>query len=168
MFNYSNNRTFKGEANIRNMKRFLSVSITPHDLFMLISGRPPLAQRPDLRLRFQRSEGEILLTVTETWGRVIQKIWLHDSGTRVKRLEMYKLGGGLRYRVMFDNVRKVEDFEIPHVVTVSTPDHKTFRLKIRRLWVNTLNPEEVFMLEGNKSWYNQNISLLKSRNNLAF
>jgi len=148
LLNRNTNQRFKGDATTTNMKRFLSISMPPDDLFMLLSGRTPLAQPKDPCLRFQKSESEVMLTITEKWGHVLERIWLHDKEKIVKRVEMYRPRGGLRYRVIFDNIKKVENFKIPHTITISTPDYKMFKMKIRRLWLNIPINEETFILKG--------------------
>ncbi len=147
LYSRQDNRYVKGDANARNLSRFVSMPVRPEDLFTLLSGQPPILPFHRAKIRASTEEGGWLISLYKTWGRLVEKIWLKDDETTVEQIEVFDGWGQLQYRVAFSEFHQVESFLLPHRIEISDPDGPLWSIMVERFWTNVSIPDGAYNLD---------------------
>jgi hypothetical protein len=136
----------KISASDPDLKRLISIPISVSDVIAYLSGRVPLVEFDSITFVEGRSnQGPILLLMDRWWG-IRQKIFYNRTLSKVERVDVFSRSGTLLYRAEVDSTQRVNDFQVPQRLKLSTDDGIVFQLNIHRYWVNVDVSPSVFVL----------------------
>ena len=80
------------------------------------------------------------------WRGIRQKIYLDESGSQVRQIDVFDRSGALKYRAEIENMRSVNGYQVPFRLKLSTGAGADFLLDVDRYWVNVELPTAAFTL----------------------
>jgi outer membrane lipoprotein-sorting protein len=128
------------------LQRLLTIPLKSSDVVTVLSGRVPIAAHGSASL-VRDTDGSGNILVLRRWWRVVEKIFLDDSLEEVQTVEMYDLGGGLRYRVNFRRMQEVDGYRVPRRLEINREDGSSLRLDIERYFAGVAVTPELFVIE---------------------
>jgi outer membrane lipoprotein-sorting protein len=128
------------------LQRLLSIPLKSSDVVTVLAGRVPIAEHGSaLLVRNTDGSGHILVLIR--WWRVVERIFLDDSLTEVKTVEIYDFGHRLRYRVNFRRMQEVDGYRVPEQLEINREDGSSVRLDIERYIAGVAVTPELFVIE---------------------
>jgi len=138
-------RFYSRRADDPDLQKVVGFPIHVSDLVSLLMGRIPLRDHTRTRVVPDAGgSGGLVLSLDGFWGSR-QKITF-DARGRVREAAYFGAAGGLRYRVTLTARRRVDGYELPQELRLSTEDGRRLRLVVSRCWANPALPEGVFRL----------------------
>ena len=147
LYSRPDNQYYAGDATAQNLSRFLSMPVKAGDLFRLLSGQPPILPFHRTKTRYASIEGAWFLGLYGRWGRLVEKMWMTEDESGVRRADVFNRWEGLQYRVEFNEFDQVESFDLPHRIMISDQDGLVGLLTVEKFWINVPLPEDAFELE---------------------
>jgi hypothetical protein len=98
------------------LKPLIAIPITPHDIITLL------------------------------WWGIVEKIYFDETRTRVRQFEVIKRSGSLAYQVVFNKIKKINEYRIPFQFKISSPEGADCELNINRYWTDIPVSDSVFKL----------------------
>jgi hypothetical protein len=132
------------------LKRIISIPISSGDVVMLLAGRVPLPEFDSVTLIEEKTIPGCILVLKKKWWGVRQKIYLDESISRIRRIDVFHRSGSLLYRAEFKSIQRINGFDVPLQLRLSTVDGTDFQLDIQQYWVNVDPPPSVFVLKPPK------------------
>jgi hypothetical protein len=136
----------KMETSDPDLKRLISIPVSVSDVIALLSGRVPLPEFDAVIINQEIAGQQFALLLTDRWWGIRQKIVYDASLSRIRRIEVYRRSGSLRYRAEIESTQQVDGFEVPQRLRLSNDEGIDFLLQINRYWVNVELPPDVFVL----------------------
>ncbi len=115
-----------------NLKRMISISVKSSDIIALLGGRVPIQAHHSASIIKDRA-GYVLLLKTRL-GTVREKVFMDESKTDVRKIEIFDTFGFLVWRAEFDRMQNIKGYQIPFLLRVSNDDGAGFQLHINRYW----------------------------------
>jgi hypothetical protein len=113
---------------------------------MLLSGQIPMPKFDSASLIEETESPGYVLVLKKKWWGVRQKIYYDQSGSEVRRVDVFDRSGSLKYRAEIERVQSINGFEVPVQLRLLTHDGTDCQLNIDRYWVNVELPPDVFVL----------------------
>ncbi len=136
-------RCYKGKATARNMSRFLSVPVRPEDLFVLLSGQVPVLPFHYVKIRHQEGEDQSCLCLYKKWRRLVQRLWVNNTGKTVTRIEVFDGWGHLQYSILFSRFDE-EGLGIADKIIISNDSGSVLSLDVENLQTGVQIPGSAF------------------------
>lgn len=128
------------------LKQIISIPISAGDLVLLLAGRIPMTAFDSVAFVKEEAHPGYILVLKEKWWGIRQKIFYDENRSRVYRIDVFERSGALMYRAEIDQIQKIDGFEVPLRLKLSTDDGNDFQLDIERCWVNIELPASAFRL----------------------
>jgi hypothetical protein len=143
---HSPDRFYRHKLGNDSLKPVLSIAIKAGDLIELFGGRLPIRAHTSARIyQLPPSTGYVLQLEKRWWG-LQQKIYLDETFTKVRRIEIFDLTGEFVYRAVFDRIENVDGYDVPHSLTLSNDGGDRVELEIVRYLTNIPVDPAVFVL----------------------
>jgi hypothetical protein len=121
--------------------------VRAEDLFMLLSGQPPILPFHRAKIRPSTPDGGWLISLYKKWGRLVEKIWLKDNATTVEQVAVFDGWGHLQYKIAFSEFKEVDSRPVAHRVEISDPEGALWSLIVERFWTNISIPDGAYTLD---------------------
>jgi hypothetical protein len=121
--------------------------VRAEDLFMLLSGQPPILPFHRAKIRPSTPNGGWLISLYKKWGRLVEKIWLKDNATTVEQVAVFDGWGDLQYKIAFSEFQEVDSRPLAHRVEISDPEGPLWSLIVERFWTNISIPDGAYTLD---------------------
>jgi hypothetical protein len=146
-FDPAKGRIYSGAEVESLMERMLGTQVDFHEHLRIFVGQIPrleLLEVLESRLNSDRTRYILQLTDAQRGGSVT----LQFSALTLLPLEMTReLGGRSVYSVLWQEYAKVEDYDFPHLITLSFPEkQETIRVKYKNPVINQGLPADTFQL----------------------
>ena len=128
------------------LKKLISIPIHSSDVIMLLAGQIPMPKFDSASLIEETESPGYVLVLKEKWWGVRQKIYYDQSGSEVRRVDVFHRSGSLKYRAEIERVQLINGFQVPLQLRLLTHDGADCQLNIDRYWVNVDLPPDVFVL----------------------
>lgn len=135
----------KFRLNKSNLNKILSIPVAPDDFMKLLAGRIPVYAH-DFASLTKNPAGGFILNLNDKWGEIIEKIYLDERKQVVQQIEIYGSSGSMKYRAVFEKMRKVDNYTIPFRLVISNPEGNRFRLDIHKYVAGVSVPASMFIL----------------------
>ncbi|MEW5733674.1 MAG: hypothetical protein AB1921_02405 [Thermodesulfobacteriota bacterium] len=122
------------------LKKALGILISPEELTFLLCGRMPVVRAS--RTRLTREGEEEVLTLSDAWGVVRERLWLAPDLSGAVRAEVFSSFGKKEYEVWL-----TKRTDAPDVIRIEGPDGAGLTLTPGRLLLNQEIAPETFVLE---------------------
>lgn len=132
------------------LKRLISLNIDVNEVGDLLSGRIPVKPYSKVLLEKNIAENGWILILKKRWSRLIEKIYLDESRTKIHKIEMITSKGKLIYRAEPEGSIIIRNFDIPKKIILTDSEGTVFNLRIDGYDVNfeiDENDEERFILK---------------------
>jgi hypothetical protein len=129
-----------------NLKRLISIPIRSNDVITLLTGRVPMREFHQAQLKEDASGDGYVLILRKRWWGIIEKIYIDESKSKVRRLEIYDRGGSLAYRAIFEKFKDIQGYRVPFRLKISNDDGADCRLEIDRYWADISVSPSMFVL----------------------
>ncbi len=128
----------------------LSVPIPSEDLIALLIGKAPIPphHRVVLEPGASGEEGRVL-TLQGRWRRILQKIHLDEKTGAPRMIEVFRGSGALKYRAVFEKTGLVEGFRTPVLLSLTSGDGASARLRFHQYQANAPVNPAMFVLAPN-------------------
>jgi len=135
----------KFRLNQSNLNKILSIPVTPDDFMNFLAGRVPVYAH-DFASLTKNPAGGFILNLKDKWGEIIEKIYLDEGKQAVWQIEIYGSSGSMKYRAVFEKMRKVDKYTIPSRLVISNPEGNRFQLDIYKYVAGVSVPSSMFIL----------------------
>ncbi len=95
---------------------------------------------------YEAIKHEYVLVLKKDWENVIEKIYLDETRTNVRKLEMFDLNGLLLYRAEFIRMQNINGLLVPSRLFFSGANGDSFQLDINRYWADVSILPSTFVL----------------------
>ena len=129
-----------------NLKRLISIPIRSNDVITLLTGRVPMREYHQAHLEEDASGDGYVLILRKRWWGIIEKIFIDESKSQVRQIEMYDRGGSLAYRASFEKIKDIQGYRVPFRLKISNDDGAACRLEIDRYWADITVSPSMFVL----------------------
>jgi len=136
----------KIQASDPSLKKLIWIPISSSEIITLLAGQIPLPKFDSAVLMEEMTPPGYVLVLKEKWWGVRQKIYYDQGISEVRRVEVFKRSGALKYRVEIENRQSINGFQVPLQLRLLTHDGADCLLMIERYWVNVDPPPDVFVL----------------------
>jgi hypothetical protein len=116
------------------LKRYLGIALTAHDLLGVLMGQAPVASWRPEQIRIE-PQGEETVVSRLDGGRVVEQLRLGAAG-KVLRWERTDAGGVPTESLLFEDFRSVDGAVLPFRITLRGPDGSEFLLQYRSIHLN--------------------------------
>jgi len=128
------------------LRNIISIPIKSSDIVTLLAGGIPLREFDTVAVIEDESSNGYVLDLKARWRGIQQKIYLDESGSQVRQIDVFDRSGALKYRAEIENMRSVNGYQMPFRLKLSTGEGADFLLDVDRYWVNVELPTAVFTL----------------------
>lgn len=143
---HTDQRFYKKPSKNSTLKRFISIPIKSHDIVSILAGRIPVNKHDSATIKRNRSKDGNILVLKKDWENVVEKIYIDETGTNVRKIEMFDLNGLLLYRAEFVKMQNINGFLVPSRLFFSGANGNSFQLDINRYWANVSILPSTFVL----------------------
>ena len=143
---HTEQRFYKRPSKNSTLKKFISIPIKSNDIVSILAGRTPVVRHDSATIKKNRSKHEYVLVLKKDWENVIEKIYLDETGTNVRKIEMFDLNGLLLYRAEFIKMQNINGLLVPSRLFFSGANGDSFQLDINRYWADVSILPSVFVL----------------------
>ena len=146
---HTDQRFYKKPSKNSTLKKFISIPIKSRDIVSILAGRIPVVRHDSIAIKKNRSkDGYVLVlkVLKKDWENVIEKIYLDETRTNVRKLEMFDLNGLLLYRAEFIRMQNINGLLVPSRLFFSRANGDRFQLDINRYWANVSILPSTFVL----------------------
>ncbi|HUV50910.1 MAG TPA: DUF4292 domain-containing protein [Anaerolineae bacterium] len=139
-------RFYKKPSQNSTLKKFISIPIRSRDIVSILAGRIPVAEHDSAMIKKNRSRDGYLLVLKKDWENVVEKIYLDETKTTVRKIEMFDLNGLLLYQAEFIGMQNINSYLVPSRLFFSGANGDGFQLNINRYWADASISPSVFVL----------------------
>jgi hypothetical protein len=129
------------------LQRIVSMPIKISDIITLLAGRTPLREHHSALLHWQDSGPGYVLTLKKRWSGIVEKIYLAEDKKQVRQIEFFNRSGSLIYRVRFEEMQAVNDYQVPTRLSISSDQNMAFQLEVQRYWTGISVSPSMFVLK---------------------
>lgn len=129
----------------------ISIPIKTDDLRRLLAGKIPVYPHHSVVARQDRSGNGYVLVLRKRWTGTVEKIFLDNTGSKVRKLEIFSAGGTPAYAVVFRGCRTVQGYRVPLGLLISDAGDVTFDLEIHKFNPDIKFADSAFVLDPPKS-----------------
>ncbi len=140
-------RFHKMHSKNASLNALISVPIKIEDLRRLLAGKIPVYPHHSIFVHSDRSGSGYVLVLKKRWMGVVEKIFLDNTGSKVRKLEVFSTAGTLAYAVVFQGCRTVKGYHIPSRLLISDAGDVTFDLEIHKFNPDIKLADSAFVLE---------------------
>jgi hypothetical protein len=144
-------RFHKRQSKNASLNRLISIPIKTDDLHRLLSGKIPIRPHHSVSALRDKSDGGVVLVLKKRWLGTVEKIFLDNKGSQVKKIEVFSTGGTLAYDVTFQGYKTVGEYRIPSRLLISDAGRVTFDLDIHKFNPDINLADSAFVLEPPES-----------------
>ncbi len=124
------------------LKRYLGISLTAHDLLGVLMGQPPVASWRPEQIRTETQHDETVVSRLDK-GRVTEQLTLGADGA-VLRWERTDGAGTLVESLLFEDFRSVDGVVLPFRITLRRADGSEFLVQYRAIYLNDPMEDRLF------------------------
>ncbi len=117
------------------LKRLLSIPITPKEIVAILAGQVPIIDFTFATVDSKIISNPVLILETSFWGDY-EKIYFDNSLQNVYAAEIYSNGGKLKYRVVFEQMGLLKDYQVPERIVLTNGCNTKIALDVNRYWVD--------------------------------
>ena len=139
-------RFYKKPSKNSTLKKFISIPIKSSDIVSILAGRIPVVRHDSAMIKKNRSKEGYVLVLKKGWANVVEKIYLDETRTSVRKLEMFDLNSLLLYRAEFIGMQNINGYLVPSQLFFSGANGDSFRLDINRYWADVSVSPSTFVL----------------------
>ena len=143
---HTDQRFHKKPSKNSTLKKFISIPIKSRDIVSILAGRIPVVRHDSIAIKKNRSTDGYLLVLKKDWENVVEKIYLDETRTNVRKLEMFDLNGLLLYRAEFIRMQNINGLLVPSRLFFSGANGDSFQLDINRYWADVSILPSTFVL----------------------
>ena len=143
---HTDQRFYKKPSKNSTLKKFISIPIKSSDIVSILAGRIPVVRHDSAMIKKNRSKDGYVLVLKKGWANVVEKIYLDETGTSVRKLEMFDLNSLLLYRAEFIGMQNINGYLVPSRLFFSGANGDSFLLDINRYWVDVSVSPSTFVL----------------------
>jgi len=141
-------KTFYHRTNTdADLEDIIAVPIKLTDIMKLLTGRIPVYEHFDYEIVKDSSGTGRVLVLNREWTGVCEKLYLDEKNTKIYKIEVFDLTGGLNYRAVFDGGIEIESMEVPSKLTLTDDNGVSVSLRIDRYLKNIPVSSSAFILE---------------------
>jgi len=129
------------------LEDIISVPIPLNDIMKLLTGRIPVYEHSDYEIVTDPSWTGRVLVLKKEWTGVCEKLYLDEKNTRIYKIEIFELTGGLSYCAVFDGGMVIESMEVPSKIILTDDHDASVSLRIDRCLKNIPVSSSIFILE---------------------
>ena len=130
------------------LEDLIAMSIKLNDIMKLLTGRIPVYEHFNFEIIEDSSETGRILVLKSKWTGVCEKLYLDENNTKIYKIEVFGLTGGLTYRAVFDGGMEIEGMEVPSKLILTDDNGASLSLRIDRYLKNIPVSSSVFVLES--------------------
>jgi hypothetical protein len=135
------------------LEDLIAVSINLNDIMKLLTGRIPVYEHFGYEILDDPSGTGKVLVLEREWTGICEKLYLDEQNSKIYKIEVFGLAGGLIYRAMFESGMKIDSTEIPSKLTLTDGNGVSVSLRIDRCLKNVPVSSSVFILEPPNGYY---------------
>ncbi|MDO9565815.1 MAG: DUF4292 domain-containing protein [Candidatus Desulfaltia sp.] len=143
-------RFYKKPSKNSTLKQFISIPIKSSDIVSILAGQIPVAEHDSAIIKKNRSKDGYVIILKKDWENVIEMIYLDETRTTVRKIEMFDLSGLLLYRAEFAGMQNINGYLVPSRLFFSGANGDSFHLDINRYWADVSILPSVFVLTPQK------------------
>ncbi|MBU4343884.1 MAG: DUF4292 domain-containing protein [Proteobacteria bacterium] len=143
---HNDQRFYKKPSKNSTLKKFISIPIRSSDIVSILAGRIPVAEHDSAMIKKNRSKDGYLLVLKKDWQNVVEKIYLDETRTTVRKIEMFDLNGLLLYRAEFIGMQNINSYPVPSRLFFSGANGDGFQLNINGYRADVSISPSVFVL----------------------
>ena len=136
---------YKKRSKNANLKKIILIPIKSCDIITLLTGRIPIHKYDVASIIHNKYGNGYILILMEKRHRIIEKIYLDDNKTDVRKVELFNEKGSIMYRAEFEQMQIVAGYPVPLKLVISNNDTK-FQLDFDKYLVNMPVLPSVFVL----------------------
>ena len=129
------------------LERLISIPIRTSEIVTLIAGRVPLRDYNSSRLLTLPDASGFILELKNSWWGVLEKIYLDETKTRIRKIDFFNRLGALEYSVKFEKVNLIDGYRIPVLLNISNDEGVAVQFKVDRFWANVEVSPSMFELK---------------------
>lgn len=129
-----------------NLKRLISIPIGSNDVLTLLGGRVPMREHHQAQLKEDESGNGYVLILKKRWWGTIEKIYVDDTMSQVRQIEIFNRSGSLDYRASFEQFKDVQGYRLPFKLKISNDHGADCQLDIDRYWADVSVSPSMFVL----------------------
>ena len=142
---HTDQRFYKKPSKNSTLKKFISIPIKSSDIVSILAGRIPVVRHDSAMIKNRSKDGYVLV-LKKGWANVVEKIYLDETGTSVRKLEMFDLNSLLLYTAEFVEMQNINGYLVPSRLFFSGANGDSFLLDINRYWVDVSVSPSTFVL----------------------
>jgi len=135
----------RGIALGRVIQAFSSIPLGDEEVMLLLAGCAPEFRYREAKLFRDVQENAFLLQLEDPSRGELERLWLEDDGTTIRRLERLQ-GTTSRWDAVFSKFKNAAGFSYPQEVTIETADLK-LAVRYQVFTANGTLPDDAFHLE---------------------
>lgn len=142
---HSPHRFYKKRSTKADLKRLISIPITYGDVIALLVGRAPIHEYNTASIIRNEAGDGYVLVLKKRWQGIIEKIYLDEKKTAVRKVEMFDSRGSLVYMAVFEKMQTINKYQVPLKLVISNDDI-VFQLDIEKYWADIVVSPSMFVL----------------------
>ena len=136
----------KIKASNANLERLIAIPIYTRDIITLLAGRVPLPKHHSAYIQTDPDTGGTILILKRRWWGIVQKVYFDEEQRRVRHIDVFNRNGTRVYRIHFNNIKQVKEYQIPFQFRISGTEGVDCVLNIDRYWADVPVSPSVFVL----------------------
>ena len=128
------------------LQNIISIPITTSDVVTLLGGGIPIHEFNSVELIEDNADTGYVLVLKERWWGLREKIYVNESGSQVRQIDVFHRSGSLKYRAELENMQSVDGYEVPFRLRLTNDEGADFQLEVDQCWANLDLPDSVFVL----------------------
>jgi len=142
---HTDNSFYKKRSSCSNLKKAIQIPVKPVEIVSLLAGRIPLYEYHTANIIRNKKQGYVIV-LKKRKGNVIQKIYLDEDKKDVKKVELFDVNEKLLYFVVIDNMQKINKYNVPLKLTVSSDNGNGFKIDVHKYWTDVSVNPSMFVL----------------------
>jgi len=138
-------KIFKTRESNPSLHRMIGIRLKTREAIQILGGRVPVRDSDDATLETDARTGEAVLTLSNRWGRVLEKIYFSDDRETVTSIEMFDSSGELLYASDFSNLQVVDGFKMPFNIEITDKSDRLL-LQVQKYWPQAIVEPSTFIL----------------------
>ena len=138
-------RFYKKRSAKADLEKLISIPITSRDVIALLAGRVPVHEYNTASIMQDEAGDGYVLVLKKRWRGIIEKIYLDEKKTDVRKVEMFDSSGSLVYMVVFERMQNINKYQVPLKLVISNEDI-VFQLDIEKYWADIVVSPSMFVL----------------------
>lgn len=129
------------------LKRYIEIPIGTAELFSFFCGRPivPGPDPPIANIEKDPLHGTVLVLL-ESSGEWVDSIYLDSRAQSIREIVRRDDQGVLQWRALFEDVMKLDNYQIPQRITLYAENEVSIRIEVDRFWANPSISKDMFVL----------------------